>query len=153
MRKNKGNKGRVIFLRLGNMEIIIEVNGVLDKDEVITLYRENEWSSADKPKQLMAALESSHSVVTAKFEGKLIGLGSALSDGHLVVYYPHLLVKSSFQGRGVGAKIMKKMSDIYSQYHQQILVADGRAVGFYESVGFVRAGKSEPMWIYEGNEH
>lgn len=135
------------------MEIIIEVNGALDEDEVIALYRENEWSSADKPKQLMAALENSHSVVTAKFENNLIGLANALSDGHLVVYYPHLLIRPSFQGRGVGAKIMEAMSSIYSQYHQQILVADGRAIGFYKSVGFVRAGKSEPMWIYDGDEH
>ena len=27
------------------------------------------------------------------------------------------------------------------------------AVGFYEKVGFERAGKTVPMWIYEGNDH
>lgn len=31
--------------------------------------------------------------------------------------------------------------------------ADGRAIAFYESLGFVRAGQTEPMWVYAGDEH
>ena len=27
------------------------------------------------------------------------------------------------------------------------------ANGFYKTLGFERAGKTEPMWIYSGNEH
>ena len=27
------------------------------------------------------------------------------------------------------------------------------AIPFYEALGFVRAGKTEPMWIYAGSEH
>jgi len=135
------------------MEVVIEINGSLGKDEVISLYRSNGWSSAEKPEQLMAALKSSHSVVTARFEKELIGLANSLSDGHLVVYYPHLLVNPKYHRMGVATKIMQAMSDIYRDFHQQILVADGKAIDFYNSVGFVRAGKSEPMWIYEGNEH
>jgi hypothetical protein len=34
-----------------------------------------------------------------------------------------------------------------------MLTADGKAIRFYESLGFVRAGKTEPMWIYAGTEH
>ena len=31
--------------------------------------------------------------------------------------------------------------------------ADGRAVKFFEKLGFVRAGNTESMWIYAGNDH
>ena len=135
------------------MEVEIKINCDLEPEKIIELYLANKWSSAEKPAQLIAALENSHNVVAAYNENKLIGLANALSDGHLVVYYPHLLVHPDFQGLGVGRKIMEAMSSIYSQYHKQILVADGRAIDFYSSVGFERAGKSQPMWIYEGDEH
>jgi ribosomal protein S18 acetylase RimI-like enzyme len=34
-----------------------------------------------------------------------------------------------------------------------MLTADGAAIKFYERLGFKRAGKTEPMWIYAGDEH
>ena len=135
------------------MEVEIKINSGLEPGKIIDLYLANKWSSAEKPDQLIAALSNSHTVITAYSESNLIGLANALSDGHLVVYYPHLLVHPDYQGLGVGRKIMSAMSSIYSEYHQQILVADGRAIDFYKSVGFERAGKSQPMWIYEGDEH
>lgn len=124
-----------------------------EQDEVIALYRANDWSAADKPEQLMAALKNSHSLVTARDSGKLIGLGNAISDGHLVVYYPHLLVLPEYQGQGVGKELMLVMQQRYQGFHQQMLTADGDAVGFYKAQGFTRAGKTEPMWVYAGNDH
>jgi len=35
----------------------------------------------------------------------------------------------------------------------EMLTADVDAIGFYKSLGFERAGKTVPMWIYAGNEH
>ena len=34
-----------------------------------------------------------------------------------------------------------------------MLTADGKAVRFYESMGFSLAGNTVPMWVYSGNEH
>ncbi|WP_428033871.1 GNAT family N-acetyltransferase [Amphritea sp.] len=135
------------------MDIEISLTDLPEQSEVIRLYRANEWSAADKPEQLMAALAGSHSLVTARINGELIGLGNALSDGHLVVYYPHMLVAPEYQGRGVGKQLMLAMQQRYQGFHQQMLTADGEAIGFYESLGFSRAGKTEPMWIYAGNDH
>lgn len=59
------------------------------KVEVIELYRAVSWSSADKPVALYSGLLASHSLVTAWDAARLVGLGNAISDGHLVVYYPH----------------------------------------------------------------
>jgi GNAT superfamily N-acetyltransferase len=77
----------------------------------------------------------------------------AISDGFLVVYYPHLLVLPEYHGHGVGTALMQLLKNRYQNFHQHILVAEGRAVKFYEKLGFVRAGKTEPMWIYAGNDH
>lgn len=61
----------------------------VSSENVLALYRANGWSSADKPELLLKALLASHSLGTAWDGARLIGLGNAISDGHLVVYYPH----------------------------------------------------------------
>ena len=55
-------------------------------ESVVTLYRTVGWSSADKPDALHRGLLASHSLVNAWDSNRLVGLGSAISDGHLVVY-------------------------------------------------------------------
>ena len=122
-------------------------------ESVLALYRANGWSSAEKLEVLHKALLASHSLVTAWNGTRLVGLGNAISDGHLVVYYPHLLVLPEFQGRGIGTELMRRLMTRYHGFHQQMLVADGRALDFYRKCGFERAGKTEPMWIYAGHDH
>jgi GNAT superfamily N-acetyltransferase len=122
-------------------------------DQLIALYRANEWSSANTGEVLRSALLASHSLITAWLEDRLIGLGNAISDGYLVVYYPHLIVLPEFQGKGVGTEIMRQLKKKYESFHQHILVADGKAIEFYKKCGFERAGKTEAMWIYAGHDH
>jgi ribosomal protein S18 acetylase RimI-like enzyme len=125
----------------------------LPLESVLALYRANEWSSAEKPQLLHKALIASHSLVTAWEGSKLVGLGNAISDGHLVVYYPHLLVLPEYQDRGIGTRLMKMLMAHYDGFHQHMLVAVGRALHFYRKCGFERAGKTESMWIYAGRDH
>lgn len=134
-----------------NIEVSLADN--IELDEVLRLYRANGWSSAEKPAQLMAALRNSHALVTARIGRELAGLGNAISDGHLVVYFPHMLVHPDYQGKGVGRLMMQAMLERYAGFHQLMLTADGGAIDFYRSLGFERAGKTEPMWIYAGSEH
>ena len=120
---------------------------------VLALYRANGWSSAEKPDLLHKALLASHSLVTAWEGTRLVGLVNAISDGYLVVYYPHLLVLPEYQRRGIGAELMRRLMARYDGFHQHLLVADGRALDFYRKCGFERAGNTEPMWIYSGHDH
>jgi len=135
------------------MKIIISETRDIKIEEIIELYKVNKWSSAERPNELYNALLNSHSLITAWDGDKLIGLGNSISDGYLVVYYPHLLVHPNYQGKGIGQMIMEKMQEKYKDFHMQMLTADGKAIGFYNKVGFVKAGKTQPMWIYKGNEH
>jgi GNAT superfamily N-acetyltransferase len=122
-------------------------------EAIIALYRANHWSSAEKPEALVQGLLHSHALVTAWNEDQLVGLGNALSDGYLVVYYPHLLVHPDYQGLGIGRLIMGRMQEKYGHLHMQMLTADGKAIEFYKKLGFERAGQTEPLWIYQGDEH
>jgi GNAT superfamily N-acetyltransferase len=135
------------------MNIHLRDDKDIDLEDILTLYKANEWSSASKPEKLFQGLLHSHALVTAWDGGKLVGLGNSLSDGHLVVYYPHLLVHPEYHGKGIGRMIMQKLGEKYQNFHQQILVSDGKTVEFYKKCGFERASNTEPMWIYQGNDH
>jgi GNAT superfamily N-acetyltransferase len=135
------------------LDIKIEINGQIEEKEVLVLYRANNWSCVEKPDKLFLALQNSDTLVTARIEGELVGVGNAISDGYLVVYYSHMLVHPRYQGKGIGHKMMEAMLFRYKNFHQQMLTADSRAVGFYKKMGFKRAGNTEPMWIYSGEEH
>lgn len=135
------------------MKIEISNRRNIDEDQVLSLYRQNRWSSAEKPVELIQALKNSHSLITAWDGDKLVGLGNAVSDGYLVVYYPHLLVLPDYHGKGIGKMIMAKFQELYAGFHQQILVADGQAIDFYAKCGFEKAGNCMPMWIYKGHDH
>ena len=135
------------------MEVVYSDQDSIELEEVVALYEALNWSSAKKPEQLINGLRGSHSLVTARINRRLIGVANAISDGHLVVYFPHMAVHPDFQRRGIGSEIMKRLQAKYARFHQQQLTADVDAVRFYEKLGFERSGNTEPMWIYQGDEH
>lgn len=135
------------------MQATISLSDAIEADEVVALYKANAWSSAEKPTQLLAALRNSHSLATARVDGELVGLANAISDGHLVVYFPHMLVHPQHHRQGIGRLLMRALLAKYQSFHQLMLTADGDATSFYEAMGFTRAGSTIPMWIYAGTEH
>ena len=133
--------------------IELAINKDFDQDQILEIYKLNEWSSANKPDLLFKALKNSHNLIIAYYQGKPIGLGNTFSDGYLAVYYSHLLVHPDFQGQGIGKLIMDKFQEIYGDFHQQVLIADGKAVEFFKKCGFEKAGDCQAMWIFQGDEH
>ena len=135
------------------MNLKVSIDDHIETTEVVELYKLNGWSSAENPEKLITALRNSDSLVTARISGKLVGIGNAISDGSLVVYYPHMLVHPDHKGKGIGRSMMELLQQRYASFHQQMLTADAGAVEFYKSLGFEHAGRTVPMWIYSGNEH
>lgn len=137
------------------MSVVFELRegGDLPCGAVLALYRANAWSSADKPEALMRGLAGSHAVVSAWVGERLIGLANAISDGALVVYYPHMLVHPEFHRSGVGRAILERLQQRYRDIHQQVLVAEDEATGFYERCGFAHPKAARAMWVYEDLEH
>lgn len=122
-------------------------------EQIISIYALNGWSSAQKPEPLHQALLNSHHLVSAWQDEQLVGIGNAISDGYLVVYYPHLLVHPEYQGQGIGRTLVEMLKRRYAGFHMHMLVADRDAIAFYEKLGFVRAGETAAMWIYAGQDH
>ena len=130
-------------------EIELKETRPIPVDDILALYRANEWSCLSKPKELYDGVMNSHSLVTAWDGEDLIGLGNAISDGSLVVYFPHLLVLPDYQRRGIGTRIMEKLLSKYKGFHQQILLAEG-TVDFYRKCGFRMASGCDVGMKIEG---
>jgi GNAT superfamily N-acetyltransferase len=126
---------------------------VVPREKVLALYRAVGWSSAEKPEQLMAALAGSDTVVTAWDGDQLVGLGNAITDSALVVYYPHLVVHPRYQRHGIGRQIMRRLTKRYTGFHQHAVLADAGAADFYAKCGFARPVGIQAMWIYAGTDH
>lgn len=135
------------------MTIVFSETRDIELIKIVLLYKANRWSSVMKPHSLHQALLNSDYLVSAWDDRQLVGIGNAISDGFLVVYYPHLLVHPDYQGQGIGKTLMEMLKKRYEGFHMQILVADGEAIAFYEKCGFNKAGNTQAMWIYDGNEH
>ena len=112
------------------LELSLEDN--IETDEVIELYKANGWLSAEKPEKLIPALKNSDALVTARISGRLVGIGNAISDGSLVVYFPHMLVHPDQKGKGIGRAMLELLQRRYASFHQQMLTADVDAIGFYK---------------------
>lgn len=133
-------------------EIELRENSDLPSEQVIYLYSQCGWSSANKPEKVLFALSNSETVISAWHKDILVGLGNAISDGALVVYYPHLLVLPAYQRCGIGREIIHCLKQRYSDFHQQILLSVADATSFYEKVGFRLADNVKPMWIYDDSD-
>ena len=114
----------------------------LDIAQILPLYTANHWSAAQKPQALHQALRNSHGLVSAWDGEQLVGIGNALSDGFLVVYYPQLLVLPAYQGQGIGQRSLARLKLRYAGLHMQMLVADAAEIAFYEKCGVAQAGST-----------
>ena len=68
------------------MNIEISDTRDIDLEQILELYKANEWSAVEKPTELWNGLLNSHSLFSAWDGNELVGLGNAISDGYLVVY-------------------------------------------------------------------
>lgn len=135
------------------INIEVKIGEVPSKANLYFLYQANNWTSAKKLDQLYNAMSNSDTLVVAYHDDVLIGLANAISDGFLVVYFPHLLVHPNYHRKGIGSRLMDVMLEKYKDFHQKMIVADDKALEFYKSKGFALANNTSSMWIYEGGDH
>lgn len=129
------------------MTIRYEKNCDIQIDQLQTLFLSVNWDSGNHPQKLAQAMASSHCVYTAWHKGRLVGLMSVISDGHMVAYIPYLVVQPEYQGQRIGSHLINLFRNDYKDVMNKVLVAYDTAVGFYERCGFGRGEDKSPMFI------
>ena len=118
---------------------IIATATQFDADALVALYASVGWTAYTRdPDALLAAVEGSDLVVTARAGESLVGLARAISDGVSIVYIQDILVRESHQGRGIGTRLLQAVVDHYPQVRQKVLLTDDRPeqLRFYAALGF-----------------
>lgn len=112
---------------------------IFDKDEIIKLYLDNEWTNYTKDKDsLFKGIKNSLYVYAAYQADRLVGLIRVVGDGFTIVYIQDILVLTSFQRKGIGKKLVKDVLKKYENVRQISLTTDltDKQKSFYESCGF-----------------
>jgi GNAT superfamily N-acetyltransferase len=118
-----------------------------EPDELLDLYGAVGWTSYTRDLDLLvAALEGSHAVLTARVDGALVGLVRTVSDGATIVYVEDVLVRPEHQRTGVGRALLAEVLRRYDHVRQTVLLTDAEPGqrAFYESLGFAEAHDVEP---------
>lgn len=115
--------------------------------ELKALFLSVEWSSGHYPEKLVLAMKNSGSVFTAWDGDKLIGLISVMDDGIINAYVHYLLINPDYQGKGIGKRLVKMVTEKYVNYLRIILIAYQKEVPFYQSCGMEVGEEKIPMFI------
>lgn len=99
------------------------------------------WPNAPSPETHLRVLQGSDYVVLAHDEttGMVIGYVTAITDGVLAAYIPHLEVLPAYQGQGIGTVLTQRMLARLGDLYMIDLLCDAAVQPFYQRVGMQRA--------------
>lgn len=129
------------------MEITYSECKEISREQLQSLFKSLDWKSGDFPDELQEAMKNSHSVVTAWYQGELIGLVNALSDGVMTVYFHYMLVRPNYQNMGIGKNILEMILNKYEGYKNKLLISYENAESFYRKAGFIPEEGTIAMFI------
>ena len=111
------------------MNIVYQQESSFKLDEMLALYRASGINRpVDDSNRMATMLASSNLLLTARLDGKLLGLARCLTDKAYVVYICDLLVDKAYQQQGIGKALLAAV--------QQLLRSAPSAMQYYPQVGF-----------------
>jgi ribosomal protein S18 acetylase RimI-like enzyme len=96
------------------------------------------WPKPPSAERHLALLRGSSHVVVAREGERVVGFVTAISDGVLSAYIPLLEVLPEYQGRGIGAELVRRLLGRLDGLYMVDLCCDEDVVGFYERLGLSR---------------
>ena len=119
------------------MTISYQQESSFDLDEVLAVYLASGINRPLDDRQRMATmLASANLLLTARKDGKLIGLARCLTDKAYVVYICDLLVASTYQRQGIGKALLAAVQHATGPQVQQLLRSAPDAMQYYPQCGF-----------------
>ncbi|MGE3167217.1 MAG: GNAT family N-acetyltransferase [Planctomycetota bacterium] len=81
-------------------------------------------------------LQNANLIVTARFDGELVGIARSLTDFHYACYLSDLAVDQRHQRRGIGRALIRVTREHLAPKCRLILLAAPAAVDYYPRLGF-----------------
>ena len=93
------------------------------------------WGNPPTPETHLHLLQGSTHVILAMDGAQVIGYITAISDGVLSAYIPHLEVLPRYRGAGIGSELVKRMMNKLTHLYMIDLICDPNVQPFYERLG------------------
>ena len=119
---------------------------------IITIYRAHGWwKPSDKLSLLKKIIKGSHCFAVAELDGRVIGIGRAISDGVSDAYIQDMAVLSTERGSGAGGAILKAILERLKKDKVKWvgLIAQDNSEYFYAKAGFKALKNAQPMLSQE----
>lgn len=102
--------------------------------EVLVKSTLGERRPIDEPERLQKMLEHGNLIVTARDNGKLVGVSRSMTDFTFCTYLSDLAVDEAYQKRGIGKELIK-LTKLASPKAKLILLAAPAAIQYYPKIG------------------
>ncbi|MDA1280605.1 MAG: GNAT family N-acetyltransferase [Chloroflexi bacterium] len=95
------------------------------------------WPNPPSPETHLRLLQGSDEIVVARerSSGRVIGFITAITDGVMSAFIPHLEAVPDFQGRGIGTELTRLLLLKLGTCYSIDLSCDPELVPFYERLG------------------
>jgi|SRR5262245_62826872 GNAT superfamily N-acetyltransferase len=110
----------------------------LDPDEFVDLLVRSTLADrrpVDEPKTIRGMLEHADVIVTARLEGKLVGISRAITDFCYCTYLSDLAVDRDHQRQGIGKQLIRRTHEEAGLNTILILLAAPLARTYYPHIG------------------
>ena len=128
-----------MYYEIKNMEIIYQVEKNLSVEEFRNLLIRStlgERRPIDDSNKLEKMCKNADIMLTARFEGKLVGVARSLSDFVYATYLSDLAVDEAFQKLGIGKKLIAETKKLVQG--KLILLSAPAAIEYYPKIGMTQ---------------
>jgi ribosomal protein S18 acetylase RimI-like enzyme len=94
--------------------------------------------------RIEAMLRNADLILTARIEGRLVGVARAITDFVYCCYLSDLAVDETCQHQGIGKELMRRVAEAAGPQTKLILLAAPKAVDYYPKIGMIR---HESCWV------
>ncbi len=95
-----------------------------------------DWPNPPSPATHLAILQrSDHAVLALAASGRVVGFATAITDGVISAFVPHLEVLPEHQHQGIGSELMRRLLSLLSDFYAIDLICDPDLQPFYERFG------------------
>ena len=121
-------------------EIIYTIEKSLDVSEFIEVLKNStlaERRPVDDEQRISSMCNNANLIVTARLDGKLIGVARSITDFVYCTYLSDLAVDLEYQKKGIGKKLIEETKKITPQA-KLILLSAPDAVDYYPKIGMTK---------------
>jgi GNAT superfamily N-acetyltransferase len=127
-----------------------KVNEAVDAADVVELYRDSGLPRPiDDEDRIGRMLAGSNLIVTAREDGRLVGISRSITDGAWSCYLADLAVATSHQKAGIGRKLIELTKEAAGEESMVLLLSVPTALEYYPKIGMERLDNAFIIWREE----